>query len=194
MGSSVIWSYLEQFGPARVAQLIFIDQAPVVTNWFGLAGVALLESGATFTPQALAATAHALVADHGGTLDGLRGAFFSPAIGDDDVAWNKAESLKISAEHAAKLLIDHASQDWRDVITNVIPGFDVPVLVIAGALGTIFPPQAGHWIAAQIPGAELSVFSAEERGSHFMYWENPERFNRVVRDFLRRHRTGSAQA
>jgi pimeloyl-ACP methyl ester carboxylesterase len=194
MGCSVIWSYLEQFGPARLAQLIFIDQAPVVTNWFGLAGAALLDSGASFTPATLAATANALVTDHAGTLDDLRSAFFSDAIGDDEVAWNKTQSLKIRADHAAKLLIDHASQDWRDLITNVIPGFDLPVLVVTGALATIFPPHAGRWIAAQIPGAELIEFSAEERGSHFMFWENPERFNGVVRDFLRRHRIGSAQA
>lgn len=193
MGCSVIWSYLEQFGPAHLAELVFIDQAPLVTNWFGLEGKALQDSGAAFTPATLAATANALVADHAGTLAGLREAFFSAAISEDDVAWNRAQSLKINPTHAAKLLIDHAAQDWRDVITHVIPGFDLPVLVVVGALATLFPPAAGRWIAGQIPGAELCVFSAGERGSHFMFWENPQRFNDVVRDFLRRHRVRATQ-
>lgn len=187
MGSSVIWSYLEQFGSARLAALVFIDHAPLVTNWFGLEGEALHNSGAAFTPATLAATANALLTDHAGTLAGLREAFFSEAISDEEVAWNRAQSLKIKPAHAAQLLLDHAAQDWRDVITHLIPALGLPVLVIAGDLATLFPPAAARWIAAQIPGAELSIFSAAERGSHFMFWENPQQFNDVVRDFLRRH-------
>lgn len=193
MGSSVIWSYLEQFGSARLSALVFIDQAPLVTNWFGLEGDALDNSGAAFTPATLATTANALVVDHAGTLAGLREAFFSEAISEDDVSWNRAQSLKIDPRHAAQLLIDHAAQDWRDVITHVIPELNLPVLVVVGALATLFPPAAGRWIAAQIPGAELSVFSAAERGSHFMFWENPQRFNNVVRDFLRRQQVRATQ-
>lgn len=194
MGCAVIWSYLEQFGAARLARLVFIDQAPVVTNWFGLEDEALSDSGAAFTPETLAATANALLADQAATLAGLRDAFFSEAISEEELAWNRAQSLKTDPAHAAKLLIDHSAQDWRDVITHVIPALGLPVLVVAGALATLFPPAASRWIAAQIPGAELCVFSAAERGSHFMFQENPERFNDVVRDFLRRHGDRSAQS
>jgi pimeloyl-ACP methyl ester carboxylesterase len=35
MGASIIWSYVEQFGAERLAKLIFIDQAPLVTNGMG---------------------------------------------------------------------------------------------------------------------------------------------------------------
>ena len=57
-------------------------------------------------------------------------------------------------------------------------------LVIGGELATIFPPAAARWIAAQIPPAELSIFSAAERSSHFMFWENPEKFNALLRSFI----------
>jgi len=184
MGCSVIWSYLEQFGSERVGKLVFIDQAPVVTNWFGLTGDALLTCGAAFTPEALAETANALVADQAGTLDGLKVAFFSDVIGDEDVAFNKAESMKIAPGHAAKLLIDHASQDWRDVIAETLPALNLPTLVVAGELETIFPVAASRWIADCIPGSELAVFTSAERGSHFMFWENPARFNALVENFL----------
>jgi non-heme chloroperoxidase len=184
MGSSVIWSYLEQYGAERVAKLIFIDQAPLVTNGRGLSGAALADAGCAFTPTTLYEIATALVSQREATLQGLRSAFFSAAVGDEDFAMAVNESLKIPAEYAARLLIDHASQDWRDVIGQVIPSLKLPTLVFGGELASIFPPQAAAWIAAQIPGAELSIFGREEGGSHFMFWENPEKFNAVLRRFI----------
>lgn len=184
MGASVIWSYLEQFGADRIAKLIFIDQAPLVTHGPELEGVALKEAGSAFTPETLYATAGAVAAAQGALVDGLKAAFFSAEIPDEDVAFQKAETLKMPAACAARLLLDHCSQDWRDVIEHLIPALGLPTLVIGGALGTLFPPESQAWIAARIPGAKLEIFSAEERGSHFMFWENPEKFNAVVRDFI----------
>lgn len=184
MGASIVWSYLEQFGAERISRLIFIDQAPLVTHGPGLAAAALKEAGSAFTPESLYATAGAVAAAQGAVVDGLKGAFFSSAISDEDVAFHKAETLKMPAAYAARLLLDHCSQDWRDVIEHLIPSLGLPALVIGGALGTIFPPESQAWIASRIPGARLEIFSAEERGSHFMFWENPEKFNAVVRDFI----------
>jgi pimeloyl-ACP methyl ester carboxylesterase len=87
------------------------------------------------------------------------------------------------AEYAARLLIDHGSQDWRDAIRHVVAPLNLPTLVVGGALATLFPPEAQAWIAAQIPRATLSIFSAEERGSHFLFRENPAKFNALVRAF-----------
>jgi pimeloyl-ACP methyl ester carboxylesterase len=184
MGASVIWSYLEQFGADRIAKLIFIDQAPLVTHGPALEGVALKEAGAAFTPEALYGTASAVAAAQGAVVDGLKAAFFSGAITAEDVAFHKEETLRMPAEFAARLLLDHGSQDWRDVIEHLIPALKLPTLVVSGALGTIFPPESQVWIAARIPGSTLAIFSAEERGSHFMFWENPEKFNAVVRAFV----------
>ena len=95
-----------------------------------------------------------------------------------------SEALKMPAEYAARLLVDHGTQDWRDVITDLLPTLGRPTLVVGGALGTLFPPESQEWIAAKIPGAKLAMFSAEELGSHFMFWENPAKFDAVVREFL----------
>ncbi|MGE0487234.1 MAG: alpha/beta fold hydrolase [Gammaproteobacteria bacterium] len=184
MGASVIWSYLEQFGPGRLSRLVFIDQAPLVTNGCGLEGQALLEAGCAFTPETLYATANAIATERPAALAGLRGAFFSATVSDADFALVAAESAKIPADCAARLLVDHASQDWRDVITHLVPTLGLPVMVFGGALGTIFPPASQAWIAGRIPGARLSVFGADEGGSHFMFWENPDRFNAELGAFL----------
>lgn len=184
MGASIIWSYVEQFGAERLAKLIFIDQAPLVTNGMGLTGEALAAAGCAFTPTSLYEIAHGIATNREASLAGLRSAFFSSAVGDDDFSMAVSESLKVPAACAARLLIDHASQDWRDVITEVIPGLSLPTLVFGGELATIFPPQSAAWIASRIPGARLSIFGREEGGSHFMFWENPAKFNAVLRDFL----------
>lgn len=184
MGASIIWSYLEQFGAARVSRLIFIDQAPLVTNGWGLEGEALREAGCAFTPESLYATANAIVRDRPATLAGLRSAFFSAGVSEDDFRMAVAESMKVPAAAAARLLVDHCSQDWRDVIREIVPALGLPVLVFGGELASIFPSQAARWIAAQIPSSTLSIFGADEGGSHFMFWENPDRFNAELRRFL----------
>lgn len=184
MGASVIWSYLEQFGADRIARLVFIDQAPLVTNGIGLSGAALLEAGCAFTPASLYTTAIAVAEDQAAVVDGLRAGFFSPAVDADTVAFNRAETLKMPAEFAARLLIDHGTQDWRDAIRHVVAPLKLPTLVVGGALATLFPVEAQSWIAAQIPGARLAIFSAAERGSHFLFLENPIGFNTLLEDFL----------
>jgi len=49
---------------------------------------------------------------------------------------------------------------------------------------SVFPAVSQEWIARQIPGARLEIFAEKDGGSHFMCFENPARFNAVVRDFL----------
>jgi len=184
MGASIIWSYLEQFGAERIAKLIFIDQAPLLTNGGELSGDKLLQAGAVFTPETLYATASNVVTNQRAAVRAFRPAFFSNSISEEDVILYTEQSLKMPAQYAAKLLIDHGAQDWRDVIQYVIPKLSVPTLVVAGELATIVPSAAASWIAAQIPSAKLSIFSAAELGSHFMFWENASKFNAVLRDFI----------
>lgn len=185
MGASILWSYIEQFGADRIGKLIFIDQAPVVTNATGLSGDELKRAGAAFTPETLYATGNGVAAAQASVLDALKPAFFSGSITDAEVQFNKAETMKMPAAYASRLLIDHGSQDWRDVITELLPKLKVPTLVVAGGLGTIFPPESQQWVADQIPGAQLVTFSAEEHGSHFMFYENPTKFNELVRTFAK---------
>ncbi|GAB1319335.1 hypothetical protein MFIFM68171_09545 [Madurella fahalii] len=78
----------------------------------------------------------------------------------------------MSDANAAALLLDHAFRDWRDVL----PRIAVPALALAGV----------EWVASQMPRGKHYTFSTEGRGSHFAFWENPERFNAVVEEFLRK--------
>ena len=73
---------------------------------------------------------------------------------------------------------------WPKTLRNAcLAGFCLMTLVIGGA-ASIFPAHTQEWLAEQIPGAEYVIFGAEEGGSHFMFYENPEKFNAVVEGFL----------
>jgi pimeloyl-ACP methyl ester carboxylesterase len=73
-------------------------------------------------------------------------------------------------------------RDWRGLIGTL----RLPTLVVGGAV-SIFSAESQRWIAAQIPGAVCEIFEESEGGGHFMFWENPRRFNAVVARFMALH-------
>jgi 3-oxoadipate enol-lactonase len=61
-----------------------------------------------------------------------------------------------------------------------------PLLVMLGTLDEPGTSDAMRHLAASVPGAQLEVF---EGAAHMLNLEQPERFNRLLRDFLDRHAT-----
>ena len=181
MGCSIIWSHLDLFGGERLARLLLIDQAPVVTGQPNWSDDERLEAGCLF-PSA---------ADLYGFCDAVRGSGEPEAAADllagmftgnmprEELVWVATENLKFPRAHAAHLLFDHCLLDWRDVIRRI----DKPTLIVGGA-ASIFPARSQEWMAQTIPGAKHRIFAEKEGGSHFMFYENPESFNALVREFL----------
>ncbi len=181
MGCSVGWSYLELFGPERLSRLIFVDEAAAVTGNPSWPQSELDALECFFAdPAALAEFQGAVRAtpDAEGTADLLAG-MFTEGMPRDELLWVAGENLKLPRQHAADLLFHHAIIDWR----YLIPTIRLPTLVIGGE-ASLFPPHTQHWIANQIPGAECVIFAADEGGSHFMFLENPTKFNAAVDAFL----------
>jgi pimeloyl-ACP methyl ester carboxylesterase len=58
----------------------------------------------------------------------------------------------------------------------------VPTLVFTGTEDNVVDPRNSDLLAAAIPGARLERF---EGLGHLFFWEDPERFARVVGEFLR---------
>lgn len=181
MGCSVIWSYWDNYGGDHISKLILIDQAPTVTAWPGWTDAQKQEAGALFDPKALYETAAALSGPEGdkATANLVNNLFFTKSYPKDQLAWVLAENMKFPRPLAAKLLVDHCMQDWRDTI----PRINVPTLVFGGK-ASFFHPKSQEWIAKQIPNAQLSIFEAEEGGSHFMFMENAAKFNGIVEKFM----------
>jgi pimeloyl-ACP methyl ester carboxylesterase len=66
---------------------------------------------------------------------------------------------------------------------DVIPRIALPTLVVGGRVSLV-PWKSVAWTATQIPGARLEIFEEEEGGQHFMFVENPEKFNRLLVEFI----------
>ncbi len=62
-----------------------------------------------------------------------------------------------------------------------LAGWSVPVLLIVGEEDLIFPPSVIQAVHSLIPGSKLEIVAGAAHSTHF---EQPERFNQLVGDFL----------
>jgi pimeloyl-ACP methyl ester carboxylesterase len=181
MGSSIIWSYLDLFGPERLRKLVIVDQAPMVAALPGWSDAQRTQYGCLLPDvQAVASFCDTVRATSSvdGTMEILRGMFTSK-MPEADLRWIAEENLKMPRAAAADLLFDHCLSDWRDVIERT----RLPTLVIGGRK-SIFSAESQEWIASVNPNAQVSIFEEDEGGAHFMFFENPKRFNAEVSGFL----------
>jgi pimeloyl-ACP methyl ester carboxylesterase len=96
-----------------------------------------------------------------------------------EFAWIIAENLKMPRDKAIELRYATSGMDWCGTIQRI----RLPTLVI-GAEDSTYKVSVIRWIASRIPGAKVSVYSREDGGSHFMFIENAERFNKELRAFI----------
>jgi pimeloyl-ACP methyl ester carboxylesterase len=66
---------------------------------------------------------------------------------------------------------------------SVIPNITLPTLVVGGR-ASVVPWKSQVWIQKQVRGSRIEIFEENEAGSHFMFMENPDKFNRIVREFI----------
>ncbi|WP_299432965.1 alpha/beta hydrolase [uncultured Meiothermus sp.] len=180
MGCSVIWSYWDLFGAERLARLILVDQMPFITANPAWSQAELEASGAVFTAEALYGMCNALAGPDGlETTRSFVGGMVSSAMSSEEKAWMIERNLRLPRIHAATLLYNHATQDWRDLI----PRITLPTLIVGGR-GSLVPWKSQVWIHEHIPGSRLEIFEEHEGGKHFMFVEGAEKFNRILAEFL----------
>lgn len=180
MGCSVTWSYWDLFGGDRIAKLVLVDQpAVLVADPAGDEGDKERMSAVFDYTTVSALSAGLRSADAQAVTESLISGMFTASAAPEDVAWAIERNIALPRAQAGTLLMDHCYQNWRDLL----PRINVPTLVIGGAV-SLFPPAGIEWVAEQISDAKVRIFSEQERGSHFMFWENAELFNTVVREFF----------
>ena len=181
MGCAVIWAYLDLFGSDRITRLVLVDQAASMLPNAEWSDEEKSQFGCFYeTSRDVDEFANSIKAcvDLETTIDFVKG-FFSPAFPKRSLPFIAEENLKFPRHYAAHLARDTAFGDWRDVIQRI----QLPTLVFGGE-SSIFASESQRWIASQIPRAEVEIFSDSEGGSHFMFLENPSRFNARVISFL----------
>lgn len=175
MGASILWSYLDLFGNEHLAGHISVDQSPRLFHnetW---------RWGLTVCPDAaaLALLTARLLRDAGGEARrmvlGCFGATYQPT--PDEVEALAREVARCSPTVLAEVFTDHAHQDWRDLL----PRIRLPVLVCVGRQSKMFPWQGSASVGEQVAGARTVFF---ESSGHVPFYEEPEKFNQVVRDFV----------
>ena len=175
MGCSVIYSYWEHFGSDRLSKLILVDQTPALTAWPGWtaeekATMCADDSSAMFDWPAQLVGSDGVKTTEEFIARQLKA--FPPEVR----AWALEENLKFPRPYAARLVVDHLAQDWRDVVSRI----NIPTLVVGGWSNA----KSQEWIGAHIPQSRVEIFDEAEGGSHFMFMENPLKFNQVVREFM----------
>jgi len=181
MGAAVMWAYWDIFGKERLSKMVIIDQPPSVMKRDDLSEQASLDAGAIFTWTALMESCAKLAGpDPKGATEQFVGGMLSERLPASVRDWVIQENLKFPRAHAATLLTSCSTNDWRDIL----PRIDVPVLVVGGKASCV-PWQSQVWIHQQVPNSRLEMFEEEEGGYHFMFLENPPRFNAALRSFLK---------
>lgn len=183
MGAAVTWSFLSLFGAERPPRsLVFVDEPRALLARPDWSEQDCREAGAIVPSlEGLAAFTQAIKsADTPETAVELLRPMFTSSVSEETLRAVALENLKLPRAHAAELLADNVIQDWKSVIERI----DVPTLVFGGK-ASVHPVESQEWIASTIPRAELELFEAEEGGNHFLFYENPDRFNQKTVKFLK---------
>ena len=180
MGASVIWCYIDLFGPERLSKIILVDQSPFLTLNPHWAQQELEDSGAFLTAQQVFDGVAPLRNEEAEQetrkmIDGMLTKHAKPEIRE----WIVQCNLKMPRDLAATLAYNNLHTDWRDLV----PRIKLPTLIISGRASGI-PWKSQDWIHRQIQGSQFEVFEEAEGGKHFMFIENPEKFNRLVMKYL----------
>lgn len=182
MGASVLWGYIDLFGTKGIRKAIFVDEPVSIYAHADWSEQERLEAGgmtssvermvATFT---VGAPASQLIVDM---------KVVERAMAKDSPYYVNSESfagefIKTDPAYTAKVLFDHATNDWRDVIRHKI---NVPTAIFSGEYSNNLPSQ--RWMASVIPNARLYTYTRTEQGDHFLMFKNPFKFADDLRDFL----------
>jgi non-heme chloroperoxidase len=180
MGSAVIWCYIDLFGAEHLSKIILVDQPPFPTSDPHWTQQELEDSGAVTTAQQVFDTVAALRSREAEqvsrqVIDG----FVTKQATREMREWIVQCNLKMPRDFAGTLMYNNCHTDWRDFI----PRINLPTLIISGRASAM-PWKSQEWIHRQIKGSQFEVFEESEGGQHFMFIENPEKFNRLVMEYL----------
>ncbi|WP_298770335.1 alpha/beta hydrolase [uncultured Shewanella sp.] len=179
IGACVSWSYWDLFGKEYLAKMIFVDQPVMMVANPGWSSSEIENFGALATASSAMDIVDSVQTGKENfklvTLNRMLSENVSPA----DKQSLLHSSYLLPSEQSARLLYSFFFQDWRDVI----PRIDLPCLIICGRASTT-SISSQQWLHQQIKGSQLIIFEEDEGGKHFMFYENPIKFNHIVDTFI----------
>ncbi|HJO95418.1 MAG TPA: alpha/beta hydrolase [Victivallales bacterium] len=180
MGCAVIWSYWDLFGSDKLLKLVLVDQSPFITSNFNWSDNESKSCGSFFNLNSLMNTYNALNGpDSEEFTKKMINGMLTSTLSEKKRKWIIKQNFKFPRKYAASLLYSNCTRDWRDTI----PRINIPTQIISGRV-SIVPWQSQVWIHDQIAGSKLDIFEEKEGGQHFMFIENPNKFNRIITEFI----------
>ncbi|WP_420639030.1 alpha/beta fold hydrolase [Candidatus Poriferisocius sp.] len=180
MGCCVLWSYFDLFCGHGIDRAVFVDMSTHPVHNPAFTDEQVADYGSTMPAadffelfNGLANGAEAQI------MPSLLEHMVTESITPEDKAWILEENRRMPGPLSAREFFSDILADWRDVL----PRINRPSLYIAGEASFV-PMTATKWAAGQTPGARFEVIGGHEGGNHFMFVENPDRFNQLVLDFL----------
>ncbi len=82
-----------------------------------------------------------------------------------------------SGKDKKAIVLNQTYQDYRETIKKI----NVPTFVAFGEDPKLNSPEAGMWIKDNIKDSKIKIF---KNSSHCPFWEEPEEFNKAVKDFV----------
>ncbi|MFN7101650.1 MAG: alpha/beta fold hydrolase [Pseudorhizobium sp.] len=184
MGASVIWSYIDLFGTATIRKAVFVDEPISIYSHSDWSEQERLDAGGTTTSAERMVAGYTAGAPLNSLVTDLK-ALERSMLKDSPYFVNSgafaSAFVKTEPEAIRRVLFDHVTNDWRDVIAHKI---DVPVAIFSGEESTNLPSQ--RWAASTIPDATLYSYTSDEQGDHFLMFKNPIKFTNDLTSFLER--------
>jgi pimeloyl-ACP methyl ester carboxylesterase len=169
MGAIVSWEYVDQFGADRIRGLVDVDMEASPLQREG-------DDHGTYTVDGLREALVGIQSEPWELLDReIEGLLKEPPSRERRTMMYDEGSRTPPPIQAAMLL--ELLRDYREVL----PGIDVPMLVCAGADEKWRSVAAVEHVAELVPDARFELF---EDSGHCPTIEEPERFNRVLGDFV----------
>lgn len=169
MGAIVSWEYVDQFGTERIRALVDVDMEPSP----------LQREGYDYGSYEVEGLAERLVRIQTNPLELLETGIDSllKESPDRELRTMMFDELSRTPPPISGALLLELMRDYRDVL----PEIDVPTLVCAGADEKWRSVAAVEYAAELVPDARFELF---EESGHCLTVEEPERFNRVVAEFV----------
>ena len=183
MGVSILWGYIDLFGTEGIDKVVFIDEPPSILSRPGMTPDERLQSGAI--ADSLQGVNVAMSAHTGVSLMERYNAMDSPPYANSEAFAREMVPVDIAAVN--RIMYDHASLDWRDVIQTKI---NIPTAIFTGDFSANVPSQ--RWMHSVIPNSTLYVYSKAEQGDHFLAFKNPFKFTKDLQTFFDEGETSSA--
>lgn len=199
LGAHVIFEFIERFGSGDIRKLAIIDMAPRLMKtdgtgkeapWaYGLRGFSgrFGDFGYEDNTRMMAAIAESdwrefcrnlveRLYDRALPKDG-RFDYQADFKGKGDMEWLFDQALHNRSHVIASLWASMSVRDYR----HLLDAIHVPVLITYGEGSNYYPEENSRYMHGRLPDSTLAGFPG---CGHALHIQDPERFNRVLIDFL----------